>query len=29
MELRDRIFDWGQSGPDSPGEGIGLHVARQ
>jgi signal transduction histidine kinase len=28
-ELRDRIFDWGQSGPDSPGEGIGLHVARQ
>jgi signal transduction histidine kinase len=28
-DLRDRIFDWGESGPDSPGEGIGLNVARE
>lgn len=27
-ELRDRIFEWGESRPDSPGQGIGLHVAR-
>jgi signal transduction histidine kinase len=27
--LRERIFDWGESGPDSPGEGIGLNVARK
>lgn len=27
-ELRDRIFAWGLSGPESRGEGIGLHVAR-
>lgn len=27
-ELRDHIFEWGGSRPDSPGEGIGLHVAR-
>lgn len=26
--LRDQIFEWGGSRPDSPGEGIGLHVAR-
>jgi signal transduction histidine kinase len=26
-ELRSRIFDWGVSGPESPGHGIGLHVA--
>ncbi|MDX6372294.1 MAG: hypothetical protein QOD98_1282 [Nocardioidaceae bacterium] len=27
LELRDRLFDWGVSRPDSPGQGIGLHVA--
>lgn len=26
-DLRDRLFDWGVSRPDSPGQGIGLHVA--
>ena len=26
-QLRDRVFDWGVSRPDSPGQGIGLHVA--
>jgi C4-dicarboxylate-specific signal transduction histidine kinase len=26
-ELRERLFDWGVSRPDSPGHGIGLHVA--
>jgi signal transduction histidine kinase len=26
--LRERIFAWGQSGPGSTGEGIGLNVAR-
>ncbi len=26
-QLRDRVFDWGVSRPDSPGHGIGLHVA--
>ena len=26
-ELRERLFDWGVSRPDSPGQGIGLHVA--
>jgi signal transduction histidine kinase len=25
--LRERVFDWGVSRPDSPGQGIGLHVA--
>lgn len=28
-EDRDRIFDWGGRGPDSPGEGIGLHMAQR
>ena len=27
VQLRDRVFDWGVSRPDSPGQGIGLHVA--
>lgn len=27
--LRDRIFAWGGRGADSPGSGIGLHVARR
>ncbi|NYI75671.1 sensor histidine kinase [Nocardioides panzhihuensis] len=27
-ELRRRIFAWGVSGPDSTGQGIGLHAAR-
>jgi signal transduction histidine kinase len=26
-DVRDRIFDWGVSGPGSPGQGIGLHLA--
>jgi signal transduction histidine kinase len=26
-ELRERLFDWGVSRPDSPGQGIGLHIA--
>jgi signal transduction histidine kinase len=26
-ELRERLFDWGVGRPDSPGQGIGLHVA--
>jgi signal transduction histidine kinase len=26
-ELRDRVFDWGVSDPESPGQGIGLQVA--
>lgn len=28
-EQRERIFDWGIRGEDSPGEGIGLHVAQR
>ena len=28
-EQRDRIFEWGQRSEESPGEGIGLHVARR
>ena len=28
-ELRDRIFDWGDHRDDSPGEGIGLSMARR
>lgn len=24
-----RLFDWGARGPDSPGQGIGLHIARE
>lgn len=28
-EQRDRIFDWGLRGEDSPGEGIGLHLAHR
>lgn len=28
-DRREHIFDWGQRGPDSPGEGIGLNVARR
>jgi signal transduction histidine kinase len=27
--LRDRIFEWGVSGADSSGDGIGLHIARE
>lgn len=27
--LRDRIFEWGERRPDSPGQGIGLYVARE
>ncbi len=27
VQLRERLFDWGVSRPDSPGQGIGLHVA--
>lgn len=27
VALRDRVFDWGVGRPDSPGQGIGLHVA--
>ena len=27
--LRARVFDWGVSRPDSPGQGIGLHVAAE
>ncbi len=26
---RERIFDWGHHGDDSPGEGIGLHLAQR
>lgn len=26
---RERIFDWGEHGDDSPGEGIGLHLAQR
>ena len=26
---RDRIFAWGERGDDSPGEGIGLHLAQR
>jgi signal transduction histidine kinase len=26
--VRHEIFEWGAHGPDSPGEGIGLHIAR-
>jgi signal transduction histidine kinase len=29
LEARDGIFDWGVHGSDSPGEGIGLSVARR
>jgi len=28
-EMRDRLFDWGVRGPDSRGQGIGLHIARK
>lgn len=28
-DQRERIFDWGNRGADSPGQGIGLHVARR
>ncbi|PVG81729.1 hypothetical protein DDE18_17290 [Nocardioides gansuensis] len=28
-EVRDHLFDWGVRGSRSPGEGIGLHRARQ
>jgi signal transduction histidine kinase len=28
-DKREHIFDWGERGADSPGEGIGLHVARR
>ncbi len=28
-EQREHIFEWGRRGTDSPGEGIGLHVARR
>lgn len=28
-DQRERIFEWGQRGADSPGQGIGLHVARR
>lgn len=27
-EVRDRLFEWGARGAASPGQGIGLHVAR-
>ncbi len=29
VEDRERIFEWGRRRPDSPGEGIGLHVAQR
>ena len=29
LEAREGIFDWGVHGTDSPGEGIGLSVARR
>jgi len=28
-DQRERIFDWGNRGVDSPGQGIGLHVAQR
>jgi signal transduction histidine kinase len=28
-EQRERIFEWGIHSDDSPGEGIGLHLARR
>lgn len=28
-DLREHIFEWGRRGDDSPGEGIGLHVAHR
>ncbi|MFM6851850.1 MAG: sensor histidine kinase, partial [Terrabacter sp.] len=28
-DQRERIFEWGHRGDDSPGQGIGLHVARR
>ncbi len=28
-DLRSRIFEWGGRGPDSQGQGIGLHLASQ
>lgn len=28
-ELRPRVFDWGVGRPDSPGQGIGLHLAHR
>lgn len=28
-EQRERIFEWGKRGVDSPGEGIGLHLAQR
>ncbi len=28
-EDREAIFEWGRRGPDSPGEGIGLHLAQR
>ncbi|WP_207082568.1 HAMP domain-containing sensor histidine kinase [Nocardioides sp. S5] len=28
-DQRERIFDWGNRGTDSPGQGIGLHVAQR
>ena len=28
-EQREHIFEWGRRGTDSPGEGIGLHVAQR
>jgi signal transduction histidine kinase len=27
--VREHVFDWGVSGPESPGQGIGLHVAAE
>lgn len=27
--MRDRLFDWQARGPASPGQGIGLHIARR
>ncbi|UMG91355.1 HAMP domain-containing sensor histidine kinase [Nocardioides sp. TF02-7] len=28
VEMRDRLFQWGERRADSPGQGIGLHVAQ-
>ncbi|MEI5672926.1 MULTISPECIES: sensor histidine kinase [unclassified Nocardioides] len=28
-DLREHLFDWGRRGPDSAGQGIGLHVAQR
>jgi len=29
LDMRQRIFEWGERGPGSPGQGIGLNLARR